>query len=136
MWEHSRSARNLPFTIFSTDLIITRAGKPAVKLVMATRSERKLRKGMFGSGIGKLWIAEDAFSPETDADSASLRGRRSFGNQRVKSCTDQKIILPSWKPLKEGDFEREKFIAEKRRSVSPDFVKTGSCDQGASMKAQ
>jgi prevent-host-death family protein len=48
------------------EVIIARNGKPAVKLVLATPSVRKSRKHMFGSGIGKIWMADDAFSPETD----------------------------------------------------------------------
>jgi prevent-host-death family protein len=48
------------------EVIIARNGKPAVKLVLVTPPVRKSRKHMLGSGIGKLWMADDAFSPETD----------------------------------------------------------------------
>lgn len=48
------------------EVIIARAGKPAVKLVIATPPVRKSRKHLRGSGIGKIWMADDAFSPETD----------------------------------------------------------------------
>ena len=48
------------------EVIIARAGKPAVKLVVVTEPARKSRATMLGSGIGKIWMAEDAFSPETD----------------------------------------------------------------------
>ena len=48
------------------EVIIARNGKPAVKLVMVPPPIRKSRKHMLGTGIGKIWMAEDAFSPETD----------------------------------------------------------------------
>lgn len=48
------------------EVIIARNGKPAVKLVMAAPLVRKSRKHLRGSGIGKIWMAPDAFSPETD----------------------------------------------------------------------
>ncbi len=48
------------------EVIIARNGKPAVKLVLVTPPARKSRKHMLGSGIGKIWVADDAFSPETD----------------------------------------------------------------------
>jgi len=50
------------------EVIIARNGKPAVKLVVVPPPARKSRKHMRGSGIGKIWIAPDAFSPETDAE--------------------------------------------------------------------
>ena len=49
------------------EVIIARNGKPAVKLVMVAPPIRKSRKHMLGAGIGKIWMADDAFSPETDA---------------------------------------------------------------------
>jgi prevent-host-death family protein len=48
------------------EVIIARNGKPAVKLVQVAPPVHKSRKHMRGSGIGKLWMADDAFSPETD----------------------------------------------------------------------
>lgn len=54
------------------EVIIARNGKPAVKLVMVTPPVRKSRKHMFGSGIGKIWMADDAFSPETDLEIQKL----------------------------------------------------------------
>ena len=48
------------------EVIIARNGKPAVKLVIVAPPVRKSRKQMLGSGIGKIWMADDAFSPETD----------------------------------------------------------------------
>jgi prevent-host-death family protein len=48
------------------EVIIARNGKPAVKLVLVAPPVRKSRKHMLGSGIGKIWMADDAFSPETD----------------------------------------------------------------------
>ncbi len=54
------------------EVIIARAGKPAVKLVIVPPPVRKSRKHLRGSGIGKLWMAEDAFSPETDLEIQKL----------------------------------------------------------------
>jgi prevent-host-death family protein len=54
------------------EVIIARAGKPAVKLVMVAPPVRKSRKHMLGSGIGKIWMAPDAFSPETDLEIQKL----------------------------------------------------------------
>lgn len=54
------------------EVIIARAGKPAVKLVIVPLPVRKSRKHLRGSGIGKLWVAEDAFSPETDLEIQKL----------------------------------------------------------------
>ena len=54
------------------EVIIARAGKPAVKLVIVSPPVRKSRKHLRGSGIGKLWIAPDAFSPETDLEIQKL----------------------------------------------------------------
>ena len=54
------------------EVIIARAGKPAVKLVMVGPPVRKSRKHLRGSGIGKIWMAPDAFSPETDLEIQKL----------------------------------------------------------------
>jgi len=54
------------------EVIIARAGKPAVKLVLVTSPARKSREDMLGSGIGKIWMADDAFSPETDLEIQKL----------------------------------------------------------------
>jgi prevent-host-death family protein len=48
------------------EVVIARAGKPAVKLVLATPPARKSRKHMLGSGIGKIWLADDFDSEETN----------------------------------------------------------------------
>ena len=48
------------------EVIIARAGKPAVKLVLVTPPARKSRKHLLGSGIGKLWVADDWDSDETN----------------------------------------------------------------------
>jgi prevent-host-death family protein len=53
------------------EVIISRAGKPAVKLVIAAPPV-KSRKHLLGSGIGKIWMADDAFSPETDLEIQKL----------------------------------------------------------------
>ena len=50
------------------EVIIARNGKPAVKMVIAMPPVHKSRKHMRGSGIGKIWMASDAFSPETDLE--------------------------------------------------------------------
>jgi antitoxin (DNA-binding transcriptional repressor) of toxin-antitoxin stability system len=54
------------------EVIIARNGKPAVKLALVTPPVRKSRKHLRGSGIGKLWMADDAFSPETDLEIQKL----------------------------------------------------------------
>lgn len=54
------------------EVVIARNGKPAVKLVVVAPPARKSRKHMLGSGIGKIWMAEDAFSPETDLEIQKL----------------------------------------------------------------
>jgi prevent-host-death family protein len=54
------------------EVIIARNGKPAVKIVRITSEATKSRKQMLGSGIGKLWMAEDAFSPEADLQIQNL----------------------------------------------------------------
>jgi prevent-host-death family protein len=54
------------------EVIIARNGKPAVKLTLITAPLRKSRKHMLGAGIGKLWMADDAFSPETDLEIQKL----------------------------------------------------------------
>jgi prevent-host-death family protein len=48
------------------EVIIARNGKPTVKLVQVAPQVHKSRKHMLGSGIGRIWMADDAFSPETD----------------------------------------------------------------------
>jgi prevent-host-death family protein len=48
------------------EVIIARNGKPAVRLVQVAPPVHKSRKYMLGSGIGKIWMSDDAFSPETD----------------------------------------------------------------------
>lgn len=48
------------------EVIIARNGKPAVRLVQVAPPVHKSRKHMRGSGIGKLWMADDAFSDETE----------------------------------------------------------------------
>jgi prevent-host-death family protein len=50
------------------EIIIARAGKPAVKLVLVSEPARKSRQSMIGAGIGKLWMAEDFDSPATDLE--------------------------------------------------------------------
>ena len=50
------------------EVIIARDGKPAVKLVVVSPPMRKSRKHLRGSGIGKIWMADDAFSTETDLE--------------------------------------------------------------------
>ena len=54
------------------EVIIARAGKPAVKLVVVTPPVRKSRKHLRGSGIGKLWVAPDWDSDETNLEIQKL----------------------------------------------------------------
>jgi prevent-host-death family protein len=54
------------------EVVIARAGKPTVKLVMVAPPIRKSRKHLLGAGIGKIWMADDAFSPETDLEIQKL----------------------------------------------------------------
>ncbi len=54
------------------EIIIARNGSPVVKLVPVAQPIRKSRKHMLGSGIGKIWMADDAFSPETDLEIQKL----------------------------------------------------------------
>ncbi len=50
------------------EVIIARAGKPAVKLVVVTEPARRSRQSMIGAGIGKLWMAEDFDSSATNLE--------------------------------------------------------------------
>jgi prevent-host-death family protein len=54
------------------EVIIARNGKPAVKLVRIAPPARKSRKHLRGSGIGKLWMADDWDSPETNLEIQKL----------------------------------------------------------------
>jgi prevent-host-death family protein len=54
------------------EVIIARNGKPAVRLVLVTPPVPRSRKHLRGSGIGKLWMADDAFSPEADLEIQKL----------------------------------------------------------------
>jgi prevent-host-death family protein len=53
------------------EVVIARNGKPAVKLVLA-EPVRKSRRNILGSGIGKIWMAPDFDSPETNAEITAL----------------------------------------------------------------
>ena len=53
------------------EVIIARDGKPAVKLVLV-QEDKPSRRNLIGSGIGKLWMADDFNSPETSAEIADL----------------------------------------------------------------
>lgn len=52
------------------EIIIARAGKPAVKLVPVAKE--KSCKSLLGSGIGKVWISENFDSPETNKEIEDL----------------------------------------------------------------
>ena len=54
------------------EVIIARNGKPVVKLVRVASTAPKSRKQMLGSGVGKVWMAEDAFSEKTDVQIQKL----------------------------------------------------------------
>lgn len=66
------------------EVIIARNGKPAVKLVLANPPVGKSRKHMLGSGIGKIWMADGAFSPETDREIQKLFEADDPANYEVK----------------------------------------------------
>jgi len=51
---------------------ISRPDKPAVRLTLVPPAATKSRSGMFGSGKGKIWAADDWDSPETNAEIARL----------------------------------------------------------------
>jgi prevent-host-death family protein len=69
------------------EVIIARAGKPAVKLVVVTPPARKSRKHLRGSGIGKIWVEEDWDSPETN-----------LAIQKLFEGNDGDLIYPEVKP--------------------------------------
>jgi prevent-host-death family protein len=50
------------------EVIIARNGKPAVRLVPVEKS----KKSLLGCGIGKMWIADDWDSPETNKEIEDL----------------------------------------------------------------
>ena len=50
------------------EVVIARNGKAAVKLVVVTSTPQKSRKHMLGAGIGKIWMADDWDSPETNME--------------------------------------------------------------------
>ena len=66
---------NLSKLIFAAEsgeeVIISRNGKPAVKLVVVEQP-KKSRRDILGSGIGKLWIGPDFDVPETGSEMADL----------------------------------------------------------------
>jgi antitoxin (DNA-binding transcriptional repressor) of toxin-antitoxin stability system len=51
---------------------ISRPDKPAVRLTLVSSAAPASRKGMFGSGKGKLWVADNWDSPETNEQIARL----------------------------------------------------------------
>ena len=53
------------------EIVIARNGKPAVKLVVVGENKAS-RRNLLGSGIGKIWIAEDFNSPETSTELTEL----------------------------------------------------------------
>lgn len=53
------------------EVIIARNGKPAVKLVVVG-PKKKSRRNILGSGIGKIWVAPDWDSKETNEEVADL----------------------------------------------------------------
>lgn len=52
------------------EVILARAGKPAVKLVPVP--EKPGKRSLLGAGIGKIWISEDFNSPETNKEIEDL----------------------------------------------------------------
>jgi prevent-host-death family protein len=71
------------------EVVIARNGKPAVKLVIAAPPVHKSRKHMRGSGIGKIWMAPDAFSPEVDLEI-----------QKMFEADDPKFDFPASTPTR------------------------------------
>jgi prevent-host-death family protein len=69
------------------EVIIARNGKPTVKLVVVTPPARKSRKDMLGSGIGKIWMAEDAFSPEADREIEAMFNQPNILDDLVCGCS-------------------------------------------------
>jgi prevent-host-death family protein len=68
------------------EVVIARAGKPAVKLVAVAPPARKSRKHLRGSGIGKIWVADDWDSDETN-----------LAIQRLFEGDDNDLIYPEAK---------------------------------------
>ena len=54
------------------EVLIARKGAPAVKLVPVHAAAKRSRKQMWGAGIGKIWIASDFDSKETNDEIADL----------------------------------------------------------------
>ena len=69
------------------EVVIARAGRPAVKLVLATPPARKSRKHMLGAGIGKIWMADDFDSEETN-----------LAIQKMFEGDDDDLIYPERQP--------------------------------------
>ena len=69
------------------DVINARAGKPADKLLLVMPPVRKSRKYLRGSGIGKLWVADDWDSDETN-----------LAIQKLFEGNDDDLIYPESKP--------------------------------------
>lgn len=61
------------------EVIIARNGKAAVKLVPVERPATRSRREMWGAGIGKIWVAPDWDSKETnDEIAASFYNMKNF----------------------------------------------------------
>lgn len=54
------------------EVIIARNGKAAVKLVPVQHPATRSRREMWGAGIGKIWVAPDWDSKETNDEIAAL----------------------------------------------------------------
>ena len=54
------------------EVIIARNGKAAVKLVPVQQPATRSRREMWGAGIGKIWVAPDWDSKETNEEIADL----------------------------------------------------------------
>lgn len=52
------------------EIVVARNGTPVAKVV-AYREQARGRRGVDGIGSGRIWIADDAFSPEVDAEIAA-----------------------------------------------------------------
>ncbi len=70
------------------EVIIARAGKPAVKLVLVTPPARKSRKHLRGSGIGKIWTGRRL----------RLRRDRTSPFRRCSKGDEDDLLYPERKP--------------------------------------
>ncbi len=54
------------------EVVISRNGKPVVKLVVIYEKQPRSRREMWGAGIGRLWISPDFHSQKESDEMAEL----------------------------------------------------------------